>query len=282
MFFPLRNYIDEMDRADCGFWGMTGEAGGEFQNPEYKFDAYIQSYFLVFKRNVLHSDVFRKFWEDFEYPVTFREAIINFELQISAKLKEYGFKGLSFMDLWKIELERNVNPYYEYPYELISEKKFPLLKKKAILIRNHGFSSALKAVKYLKTNSLYPTEWIEDMIDSQFYILDMNRTECNSLEIFYRRYSNIYIYGNGVCGKNLAWYFEYKGWRFEKFIVTNKTESCPEVVTIDEAKIDPDTGIVISVMNKDVASEIVSYIGEMCCRNQLFLISECGAIQLPT
>ena len=29
---------------------------------------------------------------------------------------------------------------------------------------------------------------------------------CNSLEIFYRNYSSIYIYGAGVCGKNLALY----------------------------------------------------------------------------
>lgn len=281
MFYPLENYINEMDSADCDFWGMTGQTAGEFKNPEYKFDAHIHSYFLVFKSNVLHSDVFKKFWEDFEYPTTFREAIVYFEIGINARLRKGGFKGMSFIDLWEIELERNINPYYEYPYELISEKKFPLLKKKSILIRNHGFPSMLKAVKYLKENSLYPTEWIEGKIETQFYIPEMNTQECNSLEAFYHSHSNIYIYGNGVCGRNLAVYFGYKGWVFEKFIVSDNTGGDEGVLSIDDVEITPNTGIVISVINKGVASEIISNIGKRCHKEQLFLISECRAIQLP-
>jgi rhamnosyltransferase len=281
MFFPLENYINEMDGADCDFWGMTGQAAGEFQNPEYKFDAHVHSYFMVFKSNVLHSDVFRKFWEDFEYATTFREAVVNFEIGINARLRESGFKGMSFIDLWKIELERNINPYYEYPYELISGKKFPLLKKKCILIRNHGFPSLLKAVKYLKENLLYPTGWIEDKIETQFYIPEMNTQECNSLEAFYHSHSNIYIYGKGVCGRNLAVYFGYKGWNFENFIVSDKVAGDSGVISIDEAAISPGTGIIVSVINESVASDIVALIGNRCLRGQLFLISECRAIQLP-
>jgi rhamnosyltransferase len=281
MFFPLEKYFDEMNKADCDFWGMTGQAAGEYHNPEYKFDAHVHSYFLVFKRQVLHSETFKSFWNDFDYPQTFSETIRNFEIQINKKLRKQGFKGLSFMDLWNIKMERNINPYYEYPYELISENNFPLLKKKSILIRNHGFLSVLKAVDYLRENSLYPTKWIENELENQFYISDINQTACNSLEFFYRRYFNIYIYGNGVCGKNLAVYFEYKGWKFEKIIVTDKTECKDAVVTIDDVEISSDTGIIISVINKEVADEIMSNIGERCCMEQLFLISECKAIQLP-
>jgi rhamnosyltransferase len=281
MFFPLENYMNEMDSADCDFWGMTGQSAGEFQNPEYKFDAHIHSYFLAFKSKVLHSGAFREFWENFEYPATFREAVINFEIQINVWLRGYGFKGLSFMDLWNIELDRNINPYYEYPYELISKNKFPLLKKKSILLRNHGFSSMLRAVTFLKENSLYPTKWIEDSIETQFYIPEMNRTECNSLEVFYHSHSDIYIYGNGVCGKNLKVYFAYKGWHYDGVIVTNPCREDSDVMALESADIKPSTGIIISVLDRAAASDIAEHIGSRCTREQLFFISECKAIQLP-
>lgn len=281
MFFPLKNYMDEMDEAVCDFWGMTGQSAGEFQNPEYKFDAHIHSYFLAFKSNVLHSSAFREFWERFEYPETFREAVVNFEIQINVWLRGYGFRGLSFMDLWNIELKRNINPYYEYSYELISEKKFPLLKKKNILIRNHGFSSTLQAVSFLKENALYPVQWIEDSIETQFYMPEMSGTEYNSLEVFYRSHSGIYIYGNGICGKNLKVYFAYKGWHYDGVIVTNPCREDADVLTLESADIQPSTGIIISVLDRAAASDIAAHIGSCCTREQLFFISECKAIQTP-
>jgi hypothetical protein len=273
--------MDVMEEADCDFWGMTGQSAGEFQNPEYKFDAHIHSYFLTFKSKVLHSGAFREFWENFEYPATFREAVINYEIQINVWLRRYGFKGLSFMDLWNIELDRNINPYYEYPYELISEKKFPLLKKKSILIRNHGFSSMLRAVNFLKENSLYPTKWIEDSIETQFYMPEMSRTVCNSLEVFYHSHSDIYIYGNGVCGKNLKVYFDYKGWHYDGVIVTNPCSEDTDVIALENADIQSSAGIIISVLDRAVASDIAAHIGSRCTGEQLFFISECKAIQLP-
>ena len=44
---------------------------------------------------------------------------------------------------------------------------------------------------------------------------------CNSLEIFCNSHPEIYIYGAGVCGKNLAVYFAYRGWDYRGFIVTD-------------------------------------------------------------
>lgn len=263
------------------YWGMTGQTAGEFTNPVYEFDAHVHSYFFVFKDKVLHSEAFREFWEQFEYPKNFREAIINFEIQMNVYLRSCGFKGASLIDIWHIELKRNENPFLIYPYDLIKDCNFPVLKKKCLLIRNPGFPSALKAVQYLKEKELYPAEWMEELVENQFYILEPDRQECNSLEIFYHRYSKIYIYGDGVCGRNLAVYFEYKGWRFEHFLVTKTEGAASDVMTIEQVDIRPTVGIIISVINPKVAEEIASNIEERCCKRQLFFISECKAIQLP-
>lgn len=280
-FFPLKDTFDQMNFTECDFWGMTGQTAGEFINPVYEFDAHVHSYFFVFRDKVLHSEVFREFWERFHYPVNFREAVVNFEIQMNVYLRSYGFKGTSLIDLWHIELKRNENPFLIYPYELIKHYNFPILKKKCLLIRNPGFPSALRAVRYLKEKELYPAEWMEALVDNQFYILEPGRQECNSLEIFYRQHSDIYIYGNGVCGKNLAVYFEHKGWHFKNFLVTNIENSESDVMTVETADIKPTTGIIISVMNSKVAQEIAAHIGDRCYKDQLFFISECRAIQLP-
>ncbi|MCD8038922.1 MAG: rhamnan synthesis F family protein [Lachnospiraceae bacterium] len=278
-FFPVEDYFAQMASVECDFWGMTGQAAGEFTNPLYQFEAHVHSYFLVFRKEVLHSEAFKKFWERFKYPVSFREAVVKFEIQINVCLRSCGFKGASLMDLWNIALEWNVNPYYQYPYELIAEHNFPILKKKALLIRNPGFPSALKAVRYLKEKKLYPTEWMEEIIENQFYLPKFGERESNSLNEFYHRYSKIYIYGNGVCGKNLAVYFEYKGWRFEHFLVTKPSDS--DAMSIDQVNIESTAGIIISVLNPQAAEEIASEIGEKCSEERLFFISQCKAIQLP-
>lgn len=104
---------------------------------------------------------------------------------------------------------------------------------------------------------------------------------CNSLEIFYRNYSSIYIYGAGVCGKNLALYFEYKGWEFKNFVVTDKVTADIQTMNIMDIEINRNTGIIIAVIDEKTAKEIEESIGERCTKKQLFFLWNCRAIRLP-
>ena len=280
-FYPLQNTFDLMDKQNCDFWGMTGQIPGEFSNPTYKFDAHVHSYFLVFKKKVLNSGLFRRFWEELVYPENFREAIINFEIGINTCLKEHGFQGISYIDIYDIRLKKNENPYYSRIDELIGDYRFPVMKKKCVLIRNAGFGGTLNVLDYLKKKNFYPTDWILTYLENQFYISGIGENPCNSLEIFYKKHSNVYIYGTGVCGKNLALYFDYKGWNYKGFIVTDYTCTDMDAIGIDSAQITDNTGIIISVINKKAADEIAEHIGERCKRSQLFFISDCNTIKLP-
>jgi rhamnosyltransferase len=269
-----------MDAVDCDYWGLTERGPGEFGDPPYFFDTHIQSYFWIFRSQVLHSPNFRKFWEEFCYPQTFREAVIDYEFRLNEYLRRDGFRGAAFFGANEMKLKKNENPYNVYPYEMIKDKKFPVLKKKTILMRNSGFPSALKALQYLKENNLYPTKWIESYVDNQFYISKDGTEEHNSLETFYHAHSKMYIYGNGVCGKSLKVYLAYKGWHCDGVIVTNPGGEDMDVMTLENADIQPSTGVIISVINRKAASDIAGYIGNRCTREQLFFISECRAIQI--
>lgn len=279
-FYPLEDTFELMDKEDCNFWGMTGQEAGEFVTPDYAFDAHIHSYFMVFKKNVVKSEVFQQFWKQLEYPENFRDAVVNFEIQINACLKRYGFIGKSLIDVYNIKLKRNENPYYTMPYELVKDYKMPLMKKKCVLIRSAGFAGTMKTLDYLEQENRYHTDWIKPYLENQFYIPGIGEEPCNSLEIFYNAHRDIYIYGAGLCGQNLAIYFAYKGWNYKGFIVTDPAENM-RAVSIENAEISQDTGIIISVLNAKVAEEITRHIGAGCRKEQLFYISECNAIKLP-
>ena len=314
------------DKEKCDFWGMTGQAAGEYKAPFYSFDEHVHSYFMVFKKNVLKSKAFKSFWEEFTYPTSFREAIVKFELGINVSLKKNGFIGKSFIDIYKIKLKSNENPCYSHVYELVRNYKIPMMKKKCVLIRNIGFVDTLRTIQYLKDENLYPTDWMITCLENQFYIPGIGVKPCNSLELFYKKYSTIYIYGAGVCGKNLAVYFAYKHWSYKGFIVTdvkanhyidvycdtnindltainvndlttvninnNVTENIALnnrkrviPISIQEAEINPDTGIIISVIHSKVAREIENIIAKNLDhryhRDQLFFLSACSAIKMP-
>ena len=280
-FYDLDRYFDLMRGVTCDFWGWTRNFGGEYESFIGKFESHIQSYYLVFRNQVLKSSQFRDFWENLAYPGTYDEAIFYFEHRINNLLKQEGFIPMALTDVWGMTFEYNENPYRLYSLELIRDKGLPILKKKSIQITNAGFDNALKAVDYIEENNLYPTNLIWDLIDSQFNIESYAPVGVNCLEFFYNKFKKIYIYGAGVCGKNLTVYFKYKGWQHKEFLVSNKTGQDTECILFEDVAIDEETGIIVSVAHQSISEEIIQYIGTKCKREQLFVIYDCATLRLP-
>ncbi|MBD5452412.1 MAG: hypothetical protein HDR25_07210, partial [Lachnospiraceae bacterium] len=159
----------------------------------------------------------------------------------------------------------------------------PILKKKSIQITNAGFENALKAVEYIEASNLYPANLIWNLVDSQFYIENYAPVGVNSIAFFYNRFKKIYIYGAGVCGKNLTAYFKHKGWQQNGLVVTDKAAQDTECILFDDIQMDDETGIIVSVIRQKVSEEIVKYIETKsnCKREQLFVVYDCKAIRLP-
>ena len=277
-FYDLNKYFDMMEETTCDFWGMTRKFPGE-NEVVGKYQSHVQSYFLVFHNRVLKSEQFRSFWENFTYPETFSEAISNYELKINESLESYGFIPMTLTDIWGMVFAGTENPYLFYSLELVQDKGLPILKKKSLVIQNGGFANALKAVDFLEANDLYPTRWIWDVIDNQFYIEGYALDGMNCLEFFYKKYKKVFIYGAGVAGKNLALYFKYKGWKQEGFIVSDTEGQGAECTLFESAPIDDETGIIVSVLHQEISKEIVKYIGKRCRKDQLFIICDCKGVR---
>ncbi len=277
-FYDYGNYFDLMENTACDFWGMTRHFSGENELIG-KYPSHVQSYFLVFRSHVLKSCQFRRFWEDLEYPKTYSEAILNYELKINGFLERSGYISMALTDVWGMVFKGSENPYLDYSLELIRDMKLPMLKKKSLMILNWGFANALKAVGFIEYKKLYPIDWIWNLIDSQFYVEGYSAKIVNCLECFVKKHHKVYIYGAGLCGKNLLLYFKQKGWETEGFLVSNQTGQDMECILFDDVCIDDGTGIIISVMHLEVSEKIVEYIGNRCKKEQLFMICRCAGIR---
>ena len=280
-FYDIGRCFAQMENAPCDFWGMTRNFGGEYESFIGRYETHIQSYFLVLRGRVIQSCQFRDFWERLEYPNTYEETIFYFEHRLNNLLRDEGFVPMALTDVWGMTFKRDENPYRLYSLELIRDKGLPILKKKSIQITNIGFANALKAVYFVAENGLYPAEWIWDMIDSQFYIEGYAPDYVNCLEFFYKKFKKIYIYGAGVCGKNLTVYFRHKGWQYAGIIVSDKAGQDMECIAFDDVPVDKETGIIVSVIHKEMSDEIVRHIGNRCAREQIFVLYDCASIRLP-
>ena len=278
-FWDLTGYFTLMREKKWDYWGMTRQFSGVLEPLGYKYRPHVQSYFLVLSKKVFKSFPFRNFWEKFTYPKTFDEAILNFELKFNEYLEDNGFISMTLTDVEGATFKENEIAFLLYPYELVKDLRIPILKKNSVLIHNKGFANALQAIAFIEDQNLYPKNLLWELVDSQFCIGDYSLGNVKNLEQFYVQYNKIYIYGAGVCGKNLALYFEIKGWKQNGILVSDKAGQDIECTVLEEAEIDDQTGIIISVIRKAVSEEIVKYIETKtnCKREQLFIIYECRA-----
>ena len=88
-FFDLDNIFNKMSEQACDFWGMTS-------NTDISY--HIQSYFIVFKKQVLNSAAFRNFWDAVTVLDSKREIIRRYEVGLSQCLLESGLRAGSSAD----------------------------------------------------------------------------------------------------------------------------------------------------------------------------------------
>lgn len=98
--FPLSDLFSRMQNYDCDFWGLT-------ENHDIAY--HLQSYFLVFKKNVLTSKTFKSFWETVTALKNKRDIIEQYEVGLSQVLINRGFRPRAYasfkpsiLDIFKI------------------------------------------------------------------------------------------------------------------------------------------------------------------------------------
>ncbi len=131
--FDIKEMFGKMEHRDLDFWGNTifpFTPDGTYIGEDH-IDEHLQSYFMVFNKNVLKSDVFWEFWENLPECNEFIEVVAKCESKFTKKLSDAGFKYEPYIKE-SYYISRFLNNYaipYEKPCSLVLLKDTFVKKK---------------------------------------------------------------------------------------------------------------------------------------------------------
>lgn len=265
-FCGFQKIFDDMEQKDIDFWGIN-----KFNN---RIMTHLQSFFLVYKKNILNDNGFYNFFEKNidEKTNRFSSVCYWFENALFEYLIENNYSYGSYID----DLKYNI---YEFPDKCI-EKGLPILKKKVFLNAKNK-DRVFLALEIIKKKYGYCIEEILNEIETEYNIcFDINIKE--SVDVKYcidakeyaisvlgindiinicKNLKNIYIYGVG----NYAYYIYYKikdNINIKGFIVSDDTQTNDKIfidkpiVILNEVNDKKNSNVIIGFGKKN--SEIVN------------------------
>ena len=148
---PLNDFSDTFSKierlsSEADFFGLTS-----CNNPTW----HLQSYFILYSKNVFNSLYFRQHWFDIGILRSKRDVIKNYEVNWCYRLKKLGFEGISlYGDVSAI------NPTHE-DWERLLRERYPYLKKE--LLRDNPLSMDLQ--KLPEILSAFDESWISYILN---------------------------------------------------------------------------------------------------------------------
>ncbi|HEM2652075.1 TPA: alpha-L-Rha alpha-1,3-L-rhamnosyltransferase [Streptococcus suis] len=142
------------------FWGMTNHRATK------RFKEHLQSYFVTFKKQVVQSSEFKKFWSNVrEYSIV-QDVIDYLESPVTNIFVDAGFNYKAVFDTTTAELHHMPLPDFSY-YNVakIIEKRVPFIKVKALEGNPQQTSFVIDELAKI---SDYPTELIVEHMSNMF------------------------------------------------------------------------------------------------------------------
>ncbi len=169
--YPFKEIFDKMDMENVDFWGITehGEAPDSKNIGPYGYrPRHLQTYFLAFRKNILQSMEFKKYWLDLPDYKTPTELVFKHETVLTKYFEDLGFTWKSYVESQDLEetREKVVNLYAYDMYNMVSNRELPVLKRKIfkmprkIYLRYNMASDLSNTIKYLEENTDYDTSLI--------------------------------------------------------------------------------------------------------------------------
>lgn len=148
---PLGPVHTAMNAVDCDFWGMV-------ESREKRL--HLQSFYLVFRKNVLRHPAFTAFWQAVDTNPDKFATVLRYEMGLSPWLASQGLIPAAYVPAACFP-RTNVNPCHYFWRPLLERFAMPFLKRDLIrragshaflsgwqqILADHGFDPALCAVR---------------------------------------------------------------------------------------------------------------------------------------
>ena len=267
-FFSMKTIFERFDQEKVDFWGLSKWIDGHSALLEQKLPEHLQTYFLVVKKSILQSVSFFDFWLSIDDPLTYKEAILNFEVAFTRFFFDRGFRYKSLVEMQGAEqlLEPGRVVYHAYPCKLILDFHFPVLKRKSVNMYN--IEQIVQILEYIEKDYGFDTSIVWKHLKrletkkriAPFSFLDIDE--------FYRCHERIFVYGNGIWGRKIEAYFKYRCWKIEAFIVTdNQTDR--NACRFRDVVLNDKDGIIVA-LGKNNLKQVESLLLEKFNRNQIY------------
>jgi lipopolysaccharide biosynthesis protein len=180
--WPIEDAFDEMGKSNCDFWGLTANRSKGL---------HLQSYFIVFRKSVLSSDAFKRFWNDVGVQGSKHKIIRKYEVGLTSHFVKHGFKpdylfhfkpsyflttkidvkfifhGYFKQNIFRLYKNIHLNPYLFF-WDALLKEKVPTLKIQLVKFSLVGrkpappYESLIQKIK--ASTSLYDTTLIDNHI----------------------------------------------------------------------------------------------------------------------
>ncbi len=245
-FFSWEEVFFRMENEECDCWALTQKANNFKDDKTGIVSKYLQTYFICFNKRIICDENFYNFWKEIKYPLTLREDMLIFEIGINKWLINNDYISMSYLDVCNGEKYTNdrLNPYGDFISEIISECRFPIIKRHAISILYWG--NMMRAIKYVEEYTDYDVSLIWE--NWRRYFFKNNRNEPNIVEFkrFCDKHKDLYVYGNGLIGKRVMLTLKTMGYLDAEYFVTHRKGN-EKVKEIQEIVFDNESGIIIAV-----------------------------------
>lgn len=135
--YPLSESFEQVKPIKCDFWGFTACDIHDF---------HIQSYFMVFKKKVIESNLLEKFLSYVKKQPSFESVVFYYETKLTPFLEFFGFESYALFKNYGILYENREKGSVLHPYNFIKNYRMPLVKRKA-LKQSSGYEKSKKKIQ---------------------------------------------------------------------------------------------------------------------------------------
>lgn len=145
----MEDIFDYMDLRDYDFWGLT-----ENYNSNYHLD----SYFMVFKKDIIKHPKFHEFWNNM-MPTSNRRI---YESVLTPFLTELGFTGNSYIKNYKKEDQ------LAYPLRLFKTNRMPFIRVNTLKYPAHNLKEPILYIDTrIENETGYDADFIRKHLESE-------------------------------------------------------------------------------------------------------------------
>lgn len=161
--YPLKEVFAEMS-GKYDFWGITRNKFGMAKiNGRYRIfkRPHLQSFFLVFAKNVFISKIFQEFLFSVKHCDEKNDVVINYEIGLTELLLAQGFSSGAYINA----LYRFNHVVLSFWRLLVEKYRMPFVKCSVLRLVNYDLTTADRWRETLQKHTNYPVEIIEKNLE---------------------------------------------------------------------------------------------------------------------